>query len=192
MRVRTAIAITIATIAVLAASGAARAQAPQEDENLTALLAAEQVKATLLEKGGAKALPIRVTMDRATAILTGEVESKVIQELAKEVALSVDGVKKVDNRLRVAGEKPNAERSNAEASQDAVGELNDARLESAVKTALYREIGVRASKLEVEAVNGVVSVRGAVPDAARKQIVLDTLRARKDVKQVIDLMKVGG
>ena len=76
-----------------------------DDEMSTAWITAEKVKAAMLDKGAERALPIQVTMDRTTAILTGEVESKIVQELATEVALSVEGVAKVDNRLHVVGEK---------------------------------------------------------------------------------------
>ena len=70
-------------------------------------------------------------------------------------------------------------------------EFQDARFESSAKLALYKEIGLRARKIEVEAVMGVVSLRGTVPDAPRKQIALETVTRMKDVKKVIDLIKVG-
>lgn len=162
----------------------------QDDEMSTAWITAEKVRALLLEKGAEKALPITVTMDRTTAILTGEVESIVVQELAKEVALAVEGVSKVDNRLRVVGEKKASEKSSEDAAKENQQELQDAQLESSVKFALYKEIGVKARKLEVEAVRGVVSLRGPLPDKARKTIAIDTVTRMKDVKRVVDLIKV--
>lgn len=163
----------------------------QDNEMSIAWITAERVKAAMLDKGAEKALPIEVTMDRTTAILTGEVESKIVQELATEVALSVEGVSKVDNRLRVAGEKKASQMSAEEAAAANEQELRDARLETSAKIALFKEIGMRARKVEVEAVQGVVSLRGTLPDAARKQIALDTVTRMKDVRQVIDLIKVG-
>src|SRR5688572_29743618 len=58
-----------------------------------------EVRDKLLEKGGAPAAAVRVRMDGTTAILTGKVKTQAGLELAKEIALSVEGVKKVDNRL---------------------------------------------------------------------------------------------
>ena len=162
----------------------------QQDDNLAAMVIEENVKAALLEKGAEQAIPIRVLMDGSTAILTGDVETKVVQELASEVALSVDGVKEVDNRLRIAGAKSASEMSTEEAKAAAAAELADARLESEVKIALYKEIGTKARKLEVEAADGVVSLRGKLPDEARKTIALDTVKRRKDVKDVVDLIEV--
>lgn len=163
----------------------------EDNENSTAHVTAAAVVQALLEKAGAPALPIEVTMDRTTAILTGEVANRTTQELAAEVALSVEGVAKVDNRLRVSEAKPGAgagEKAGTKTDQ----ELADAKLETQVKLKLYGELGRRAARLEVEAVDGVVSVRGELPDAARKAIALETASAVKGVMKVVDLIKIPG
>jgi osmotically-inducible protein OsmY len=59
-----------------------------------------------------------------------------------------------------------------------------------VKYQLNREIGKTAWKIEVEAVEGVVSLRGTVPDQARLEIALKTAAGVKGVKQVVDLLRV--
>lgn len=176
-------------VVALALAGAAFAQ---QDAETQALITAENVKALLLEKGGAKAVPIVVTMDGTTAILTGDVATKAVQELAAEVALAVDGVKKVDNRLKIIGEKDFTKMSSEEAAKENERELKDARLESSGKIALYKAIGSSARKLEIEAADGAVSLRGTLPDAERKKVALDTIGKMKDVKKVIDLIKVDG
>ena len=102
---------TVFLTAVLLIGGAAVPAFAATDAESKAWLLKTKVEAALLEKGGAGALPIQVAVDRKTVILTGEVESIVTQELAKEVALSVRGVGQVENRLRVAGEKPMTEMS---------------------------------------------------------------------------------
>lgn len=162
----------------------------QEDKESKDWLTKSKVEAKLLEKGGAKALPIQVTVDRTTVILTGEVESIVVQELAKEVALSVRGVKQVENRLRVSGEKSMSEMSNKESTDRQAQELKDASLEAEIKLALYKEIGTKARKIEVEAVEGVVSLRGPAPDEERKKVALATAKRMKGVKNVVDLIEV--
>lgn len=184
MRALTFVALSVA---LLIGSGSLRAQ---NEEDVASMVTAERVKAALLEKGGDKALPIQVTIDRSTAILIGEVETKTVQELAKEVALSVDGVDKVENRLRVAGAKKSSEMSAEEAAARQAAELADAKLESSVKIALYKEIGVKARKIEVEASDGVVSLRGTLPDEARKTVALETVENLSSVKSVVDLIKV--
>jgi osmotically-inducible protein OsmY len=172
----------------LAGASAALALADKESKDW---LTKSKVEAKLLEKGGARALPIEVTVDRTTVILTGEVESIVVQELAKEVALSVRGVKRVENRLRVAGEKSMSESSNKESTDRQAQELKDASMEADIKLELYKDIGTTARKIEVEAVEGVVSLRGTVPDEARKAVALATAKKSKGVKSVVDLIEVG-
>jgi len=176
-------------VAALALAGAAFAQ---QDAETQALITAENVKALLLEKGGVHGVTITVTMDGTTAILTGDVATKAVQELATEVALAVDGVKKVDNRLKIIGEKDFTKMSAEEAARENERELKDARLESSGKIALYKAIGSSARKIEIEAADGAVSLRGTVPDAERKKVALDTIGKMKDVKKVIDLIKVSG
>ena len=176
-------------VAALALAGAAFAQ---QDAETQALITAENVKALLLEKGGVHGVTITVTMDGTTAILTGDVATTAVQELATEVALAVDGVKKVDNRLKIIGEKDFTKMSAEEAARENERELKDARLESSGKIALYKAIGSSARKIEIEAADGAVSLRGTVPDAERKRVALDTIGKMKDVKKVIDLIKVSG
>lgn len=143
-----------------------------------------EIKDRLLEKGGQAAVGIRVTVDGTKAILTGDVPTRAAQELAEQVVLSVDGMKSVDNRLSV---KPPAGGTTAHTSDD---EIADATLETKVKRNLYAEMGKYARQVEVEAVEGVVSLRGTLPDASRKQIALDTAGKTKNVRKVVDLIEV--
>ncbi|HET9766059.1 MAG TPA: BON domain-containing protein [Thermoanaerobaculia bacterium] len=179
-----ALALVIAAYAGAMAAPAAGAAAGAEHD---ATLAKElELQDLLLEKAGKSAVGVKVTVDGATAILTGEVPNRPAQELIEEVALSVPGIKKVDNRVKLSA-------AGAAALEGTKGEreFNDARLETKVKRALENEIGKRARDVEVEAVDGVVSLRGKLPDAARKQIALDTAAKVKGVKKVVDLITVG-
>src|SRR5690606_38013479 len=47
---------------------------------------------------------IDVEIENGVAILTGEVESEVDRDLAEQVALGVEGIREVDNQLKVEGE----------------------------------------------------------------------------------------
>lgn len=180
----------LAVLVAVAAPALAQDDAAQDDLEM-GWITAVRVKTVLLEKGGELAIPIEVTMDGTTAILTGEVESKPAQELAAEVALSVEGVSDVVNRLTVADEKPLSQRSYEDVKAHQSQELADARLESSIKLALFKEIGIRARHLEVEASSGAVSIRGRLPSQSRKDIALETVRSREDVTTVIDLIEVG-
>jgi osmotically-inducible protein OsmY len=69
-------------------------------------------------------------------------------------------------------------------------EASDSGLETSVKYQLNREIGKTVWKIEIEAVEGVVSLRGTVPDQARLDTAIKTATAVGGVKQVIDLLRI--
>ena len=181
--------IAAAIFTLILASGAARvaAQAQGEAEQDAAYTKELEIRDLLLEKGGQSAIGIRVTVDRTKAILTGEVPGRPAQELAEEVALSVDGIKSVDNRLQI---KPPS--GAAPPTHSLEQEVADARLEAKVKRHIHDEIGKWSKEIGVEAVEGVVSLRGTLPDANRKQLALDSAGKTKGVKKVIDLIKIKG
>ena len=127
-----------------------------------------KVKAALLEKLGTDALGITVAVVGDKVTLTGAVSKRSTGELAEEVARTVEG---------------------AQASGNVEAEANDSLLESKVKMALAKEIGRHAWKVEVEATDGVVSLRGTVPDAQRREIAVKTAEETKGVRKVVDLLK---
>jgi len=178
-------------LAFLAAVAPGVAQDKQKHEKAAAshqdpTLAKEiEIRDLMLEKGGQAALGIKVRVDRDEAILTGDVPTRAAQELAEDVAKSVDGIKKVDNRLQI---KPAS--GGPAPSHTVEQEMADARLEMRVKKQLNGEIGKYAKEIEVEATDGVVSLRGTAPDANRKKLALDTAGKTEGVKRVIDLIKV--
>ena len=178
-----ALALALFVLAVLPAAGQ-EMKASEQDANYAKEL---EIRELLFEKGGQNALGIQVAVDRGKAILIGEVQTRAGQELAEEVALSVEGIKSVDNRLRLKNAPPGD--GATKAGRTLEQETADAYLESKVKRHLYAEIGKRSKDLEVEAVDGVVSLRGTLPDAARKQIALDAATKTKGVKKVVDLIK---
>ena len=141
---------------------------------------ANSVKARLIDKLGADALRISVSVAGETATLTGEVAKSPSQGLAQEVALSVEGIKKVDNKVTVK----NAEGA-AGASEASV---KNVALEMKVKGILLTEIGTNALNIEVEAVDGVVSLRGKLDDSNTSNEAVKKTRSIKGVKKVVDLL----
>ena len=153
---------------------------PPASAEVTDALRATNVKTKLIDKLGTDALRISVSVSGETATLTGEVAKSPSQGLAEEVARSVDGIKKVDNKVTVR----NAE--GAVAATEA--SVKNVSLEMKVKTILLTDIGENALKIEVEAVDGVVSLRGKLgnPDVSRAAV--KKTRSIKGVKKVVDLL----
>ena len=141
------------------------------------------LQALLVEKLGDDAAPIRVTITATKAILTGEVSERATQELCEEVALYFPGIADVDNQVKALHD----DKLGADLVKN---EAMDADLEVTVKMKLRAEIGVHAERIEVEAVEGIVSLRGLAPERARKTIALETTAKVKGVRKVIDLLRV--
>ena len=121
-----------------------------------------KVKTSLLEKLGTSAMGIEVTAENGEVTLSGTVDEKSAQELAEEVVEALDGVRSVDNDIRLEKDE-DGEHPVGDAVGHAESEVKDAALETKVKTRLVGEIGRHAFRIEVEASNGVVSLRGVVP-----------------------------
>lgn len=154
------------------------------DSELDDALTHAKLKGLLVEKLGVDALNIKVEVDNGAVRLHGEVQKKESRELALEVARSVSGVKGVTNDIRLAPEKK------VSAVKHVEQEIKDAALEAKLKHQLLAEIGKNALKIEVEATNGAVSLRGTVPSAAVKDSALRVAKAASGVKKVIDLIHV--
>ena len=148
-----------------------------------------KVRLALLEKLGTDSLKVKVDLAGTKVILTGEVSKRATEELAEEVALAVPGVKKVDNRLKVV-DKPEATGKVERAVRDAAREVDDAVIESRVKLAIADEVGSKVTRIEVEATDGVVSLRGTVPDDERRDLAVRAAKGVSGVTKVVDLLKV--
>jgi osmotically-inducible protein OsmY len=171
------------------APGTARGGWANGEENVEDASLGADVRLALIDKLGFDALGITVDTAGGSVYLTGGVEKRATQELAEEVALSVPGVTKVENRLSL---KPTAQSETVveQAVSSSELEVQDAALELRVGKNLLGEIGRHALSLEVESTDGVVSLRGRVPDRERKELALRAAQDTPGVKKVIDLVEV--
>lgn len=175
---RKTVSMLILFAAVLAV-GATAASAATNEETEKAIAAA------LVEKLGDDAKTIKVAFFDGKAVLSGKVTEDATQELAKEVALYVPGVNKVENEVEAAKERKFG-------SGKVAAETEDSALESEVKNALHKEIGTHSSGIEIETCNGAVSIRGTVPDKARHELAVAAAKKVNGVKKVVDLIRVAG
>lgn len=148
------------------------------------------VRTALLGELGTDALGISIEVEGHEATLTGEVSQRSTQELAKEVAVAVEGIETVNNHLEVAPPEEPSETPAADVVAEAEREVRDAILETRVKSRLLTEIGRYATQVEVEATDGVVSLRGHLPDDARRDLALETAESTSGVEEVVDLLRV--
>jgi osmotically-inducible protein OsmY len=172
--------VHLALMVVLVTFGAAAAGAATNAETEAAITAALQ------EKLAADAAPIRVAFYDGKATLSGKVEKRWVQEMAEQVSLWVPGVRRVDNQIEAADAR---ELAGGKMAAEAV----DANLEASVKRALRNDVGAdHAGDVEVEACDGVVSLRGTVTDQTRIGQAVAAAQKVSGVERVIDLLRPAG
>jgi osmotically-inducible protein OsmY len=66
--------------------------------------------------------------------------------------------------------------------------VNNVALEMKVKAILLTEIGTNALKIEVEVVDGVVSLRGKLDNPETAKAAIEKTRSIKGVKKVVNLL----
>lgn len=182
------------TALLLLLAGAAFA-ATNDDSALDNAALELKVKTALLTKIGWDMIDVDVEASGGHVWLDGEADSRSHQELALEVARSVEGVDKVENRLELEASESDDTRTPVtdkveKGMSKAEAEVRDAILESRVKTALLDAIGTQAFDIEVEATDGEVSLRGTLDDGRHEELALDTTRKCEGVENVIDLIEV--
>lgn len=143
----------------------------------------QTIKNTLVERLGPDARTIEVALSGRRLFLSGTVEERVTQELAKEVVLTFPEVGSATNRIE-------ARKALTLVEGQAFQEGQDAELELRLKRALAQVLGDAAKGLSVEVVDGVASLRGTVPDRDVKKQALDTTRTFTGVRDVLDLIRV--
>jgi osmotically-inducible protein OsmY len=108
--------------------------------------------------------------------LTGTVSEESHKSLAKETVAGLPGVKSVDNKLEVKGERP--------------ADNSDAWLITKVKTALLFHSSVSGFKTEVNAKDGIVTLQGEASSLAQKDLTTEYAKDVEGVKGVNNEMTV--
>lgn len=121
---------------------------------------------------------VRVDSEDGVVTLTGTVSEESHKSLAQETVAGLPGVKSVDNRLEVKGERP--------------AEKSDAWLATKVKSTLLYHRSVSGFKTEVDVKDGIVTLRGKAPSQAQKELTAEYARDIEGVKDVNNEMTVTG
>jgi osmotically-inducible protein OsmY len=130
---------------------------------------------------------INVEVEGDTAVLTGSVESDVDRDLAKQVALGVDGIERVDNRLTV-----DAESGETLQQSDFSKRIHDATTTATVKSKLLWNSNTHGLDINVETEDGVVTLSGTAQSSEARELA-ERLAANTDgVAEVRNRIEVSG
>ena len=125
-----------------------------------------------------------------TVVLTGKVESDVDKELAERLALGIDGVTEVTNRLVVvAPEEARAGQSEDDRALSA--KVEDATLTAEVKTKLLANEQTDGLDINVDTVRNAVTLSGTVDSSAEKDLAGEIARQVEGVADVSNKLMVG-
>jgi osmotically-inducible protein OsmY len=163
MKAKYSIALMVAAVALLALS--VPVQASKIDDQIIS-----SAKKSYVFKNYLKDDDIKIQSKDGAVTLTGSVSEESHKKLARDTVASLSGVKTVDNRLEVKG--------------PLAAENSDAWLVTKVKTTLLFHSSVSASATEVNAKDGIVTLRGDAASQAQKDL---TTEYAKDVDGVKDV-----
>ena len=173
MKLRIAFTVCLLAAALAAVPVFAAETNAQKEQGLAKLL---------VDKLGKDAESIRVTIVDEKTTLTGQVIERSTPDLAQEVALYF-GAKKVDNQIKVKDDK-------GLLGGKTKKEMEDSKLERAVESKVKGEIGAHSKEISIECTAGACSVRGTLPDQARKDLALKSAAGVEGVKKVVDLVRI--
>ena len=120
---------------------------------------------------------IKIQSKDGAVTLTGTVSEESHKSLAEETVASLPGVKSVDNKLELKGERP--------------AENSDAWLITKVKGALLFHRSVSGIKTEVNVKDGIVTLQGEATSQAQKDLTTEYAKDVEGVKNVNNEMTVG-
>lgn len=127
-------------------------------------------------------LSIDVKDGRAT--LNGSVESGVQKDLAEQVALSVEGIDSVNNRIEV---DPAVAEGNP---PGLVQRLEDATLAATVKSKLLWNSNTRGLDIQVRSENGAITLSGNAQTSAAKELAGQLAENTEGVSQVFNHLSI--
>jgi osmotically-inducible protein OsmY len=114
-----------------------------------------------------RAYNLNVSVQNGKATLTGKVDGDVNKDLAKQIALGVNGVKEVDNQIVVETDYVTPARS----SERSYGEvIDDATITAAVKSKLLWSKHANGLAIDVDTNRGKVKLTGTADSGAAKEL----------------------
>lgn len=180
----------VIALAMFAGSGAFAADTVSQ-QDVTDARQETQIWTTYALSPYLRANDLKVSVRNGKATLTGKVEEGVSKDLAKQIALGVNGIKDVDNQIVVqAGYSPPARSSSSERSFGEV--IDDATITSSVKSKLAWSRYADATTTDVDTKRGKVKLHGTASSAESKELAGRLAMNTRDVVSVDNQLIVKG
>ena len=141
------------------------------------------VKSKLLWNQHTDGLEVDVDTKDGVVTLTGVADSDASKELAERLAANTEGVRDVENHLRV-DTKSGKSRPAAHGSDHAGDTISDSWITSKVKTTFLLSRNISGSDIGITTNNGVVTLSGAVDNGAERDLAIEVAKDIRGVKAV--------
>lgn len=126
-----------------------------------------------------------------TAVLKGAVNTSAERALAEQLALSVEGINKVDNKLTVNDEvKKNDASKSADTTATILTPGGDAAITTKVKSQLLANTETSGLDIKVETRNRVVTLTGNIENDVEKELAYYVTRNTGGVQRVINQLEI--
>lgn len=153
------------SLAMLGSTGSLAERKPSND--VTEARQSSQIWTTYALNRHLKAHDLKVSVKDGVATLTGKVDEDVSKELAEQIALNVDGIKKVDNQIEIDSEykpaKASGERSYGEV-------IEDASITTIVKSKMLWSKHAQGLAANVDTKSGNVTLNGTADNSEAKEM----------------------
>ena len=138
-----------------------------------------------------KATETEVLAKDGTVTLRGKADSTAQKDLTTEYAKDVEGVKTVNNEMKVPSAAMKTGRNKDGEKMDAIGEkIDDASITALVKSTLLYHRSTSVLNTTVETKDGVVNLGGKAKNAAEKDLATKLVSDVHGVNKVVNNMTV--
>ena len=141
------------------------------------------IKSKLLWNSNTEGLDVNVTTKNGVVNLSGTAQSEAAKDLAGMLAKDTDGVRRVDNEIRVNADATAAAKAQNRAD-DAGEAISDAWITSKIKSSYLLSSNLSGLDISVDTKNGVVALSGTAMSSAEKDLAIRTAKNIKGVNEV--------
>ncbi|WP_428310798.1 BON domain-containing protein [Hydrocarboniphaga sp.] len=168
----------------------AAADAPKESASIGAAMddtaITAKVKQRLASDERMETAKIDVETNNGVVTLTGSAPSGDAKKAAEELARNVAEVQGIDNKIAAPGAMDDLSAKAENAADKAGTEISDATITTKVKAQFAADDMVKATAINVDTDNGVVTLKGEVASAAAQKRAIDITKKIDGVKSVDD------
>jgi hyperosmotically inducible periplasmic protein len=182
---RNLILASAVALAIAGTSGAIAADTVSQD--VTNARQETQIWTTYALSPQLRANDLKVSVQNGKATLTGKVEEGVNKDLAKQIALGVDGVKEVDNQIVVQTDYIAPARSFTRTYGESV---DDATITAAVKSKLMWSKYTGGPTMDVGTRSGKVTLQGTADNTTSKDLAKSLAMNTRGVTSVDNRLEV--